>query len=261
MHTEWDRRYGEWGTSLRAAMCKALPDLLNGYLHEWQFRQLDGIFPLKAGARFLDAGCGYGRLSHPLAAKHRGALAFGLDGSGNSIELYNASLQGQGAGSVGEITHLPFADESFDMVFMVTVLMYIVEPDNQRAAIQELMRVTRRGGKLVIIENNRFGTWAFLLFGALARVIPRPHATDFSIPGVTFTRGQIMALFKSANATVTRRTGCPVFTQLLPLLFVLARLNETLCLAALGLCRTLDNALEWWSAISLYVCYEISPHT
>jgi demethylmenaquinone methyltransferase / 2-methoxy-6-polyprenyl-1,4-benzoquinol methylase len=58
--------------------------------------------------------------------------------------------------TAGDGTRLPFADAAFDAVTISFGLRNIVDPD---AALRELRRVTRPGGRLVVCEFSH-PTWA-----------------------------------------------------------------------------------------------------
>ena len=65
---------------------------------------------------------------------------------------------------IGDALNLPFPDETFDTVATAFTLRNLTD---YSAGIQEMRRVTRRGGKFVCIEicpwNNGFLSWAFHL--------------------------------------------------------------------------------------------------
>jgi SAM-dependent methyltransferase len=187
-------------------------------------------------------------------------MAFGLDRSGASVQLYNENLDENGAGCTGDVTKLPFADQSFDLVLLVTVLMYLERPADREVTVRELVRVARRGGKVIIVENNQFGTWPFALGAMLGRLLRRHTPPETAIAGRTFSSGEIPVLVRQSGARLVRQTGVPVFTNLLPFLLLLAVTSESLCIKALALCRAADRRLEDLTGISLYVCYELSPN-
>ncbi len=54
-------------------------------------------------------------------------------------------------GAVSDVTHLPFADGSFDATLCVTVLCHELVPD-PAATVRELARVTRKGGIVCLME-------------------------------------------------------------------------------------------------------------
>lgn len=110
------------------------------------------------GHRILDAGCGDGALACELAAI--GAEVTGVDGDPAmlSVARERASSAGLDVTFVeSRLERLPFPDGSFDVVVAVTVLCFV--PDAS-AAVRELTRVLRPGGRLVIGELGRYSVWA-----------------------------------------------------------------------------------------------------
>lgn len=110
------------------------------------------------GRRVLDAGCGDGALV--CAAASRGAHATGLDPDAAMLaaarsRLAEASFRASFV--EGRIEQLPFRGASFDVVAAVTVLCLV---PNAAAAVGEMARVLRPGGRLVIGELGRWSAWA-----------------------------------------------------------------------------------------------------
>jgi len=110
----------------------------------------------------LDAGCGTGIASIYFARNNARRVA-GLDFSRDSI-LYGKRQATEGNVKnvqfiQGDVSTLPFGDESFDMVFSVGVLPYIkkIEP-----ALRELARVTAPGGSILILSLRKT-RWDFAL--------------------------------------------------------------------------------------------------
>jgi SAM-dependent methyltransferase len=115
-----------------------------------------GRFPIRAGDRVLDLGCGGGR--HAFEVYRRGAdvVAFDLDPGelapvtsmfGGMLVAGEVSPQA-GAGAVsGDATSMPFGDGAFDRVIAAEVLEHILD---DQAAMNELARVLRPGGLAAI---------------------------------------------------------------------------------------------------------------
>jgi len=68
---------------------------------------------LKAGERYLDAGCGAGLAAQMAAA--RGVQVFGLDAAENLLAVARSRVL-DGEFHLGELESLPFADGAFDLV-------------------------------------------------------------------------------------------------------------------------------------------------
>lgn len=93
---------------------------------------------------FLDLGCGPGSFTS-LFSKYGEVTCCDIDlGSLESIDSNDSVLRVQGSGE-----YLSFEDNSFDAVFMITVL-YHIKDDNK--ALSEVYRVLKPGGRLFIVE-------------------------------------------------------------------------------------------------------------
>ena len=112
------------------------------------------------GDRVLDVGCGLGDDVRALAARvGPGGRVVGVDVS--ETMLATARTQSAGLGlpvefRAGDAHRLAFPDGSFDRVRCERVLEHLAEP---LRAFAELVRVTRPGGTLVVI-NSDAGTYA-----------------------------------------------------------------------------------------------------
>jgi ubiquinone/menaquinone biosynthesis C-methylase UbiE len=93
------------------------------------------------GARVLEAGCGTGMILKEIAPRAREAVGIDLSpgmlktARARGLDVVNAS-----------VTDLPFADESFDLVYSFKVLAHV---ENIERALAELARVTRPGGHVL----------------------------------------------------------------------------------------------------------------
>lgn len=101
------------------------------------------------GKKILDAGCGKGRFSKILRTK--GAVATGLDLSDKLLAEAKA-LYKDIEFVKGSVSKIPFSDNSFDCVFCIEVLEHL--PNTQKA-IEEMIRVCKKSGKIIIIEKNK----------------------------------------------------------------------------------------------------------
>jgi len=104
------------------------------------------------GKRVLDVGCGEGRFCRMMGA--RGAVAVGIDPTAKFIERAQERDPG-GEYRVAGGEALPFEDESFDLVVGYLVLIDIAD---FQAAIREMARVVKPGGRILIANLNSFVT-------------------------------------------------------------------------------------------------------
>jgi len=117
----------------------------------WWYRSMPALAravlgpSLRPGLRILDAGCGPGPNFEWL--RPYGEVV-GLDYSPEAIRLANARHPGTEAVR-GDITEMPFADESFDLALEFTVLALV---DEDQRGVDELARVTRPGGTVLLME-------------------------------------------------------------------------------------------------------------
>lgn len=110
------------------------------------------------GLRALDAGSGDGALACLIA--QRGAEVVGIDVDPAMVAVARVRAAKAGLNVTlleGRLERLPFGDETFDLVVAVTVLCFA--PDGG-AAVRELARVLKPGGRLVIGELGRCSSWA-----------------------------------------------------------------------------------------------------
>lgn len=93
--------------------------------------------------QILDCGCGTGANLGLLAAY---GAACGVDRAWSGVRRARAAGRRVGQANV---THLPFPDERFHLVTSFDVL-YSLEETDERAAVSEMFRVLRPGGRVVI---------------------------------------------------------------------------------------------------------------
>jgi phosphoethanolamine N-methyltransferase len=100
------------------------------------------------GASVLDIGCGAGGAAMVIAALGA-ARVVGVDPVDELIELAKASAAGSGAAveflTIQPERSLPFADDSFDIVFSKDSWLHVIDKE---ALLDEVRRVLRPGGRL-----------------------------------------------------------------------------------------------------------------
>lgn len=100
-----------------------------------------------SGRRWLDVGCGKGRFARVLLERYPDAELWGLDISEQMLKFVPPGIHT----SAGSMTELPFPDDHFDGAYATESLEHAVEIN---VAVQEICRVVRPGGRIVIIDKN-----------------------------------------------------------------------------------------------------------
>ncbi|MFG3436115.1 class I SAM-dependent methyltransferase [Nonomuraea sp. NPDC047897] len=143
------------------------------------FTRLAALSGARPGDRVLDVGCGTGYLTRVLAPLIGPAgQVVGVDPAPSMVEHARRRAPANCSYAVGVGQALDLADESFDVV--VTSLAVHHMPEGERgAAVREMFRVLRPGGRLLVVEFRRpANRWAAGLLGALAGPAHRHSPRD-----------------------------------------------------------------------------------
>jgi ubiquinone/menaquinone biosynthesis C-methylase UbiE len=141
-------------------------------LKHWEYPWLIKYGEFKPGAKILDCGCGRGILQFYLAKKGYDITSVDIStlktkqiqGFWNIVKKLNIPIQEDKASAmkamarrygtsidfhVANIAQLPFADESFDYVYSVSVLEHMAKGEDVMA-IKEMSRVLKKGGTMMV---------------------------------------------------------------------------------------------------------------
>jgi SAM-dependent methyltransferase len=141
-------------------------------LDQYHFEKLHHLLELVnfngyAGRRVLEVGCGAGTDLARFAKG--GAIVSGVDLSSSAIALARSNFEQQGLQAdlrEADGEHLPFADDSFDLVYAHGVVQYTADPT---ALVEECRRVVKPGGEAVFQVYNRI-SW----LNALSKLMKVP---------------------------------------------------------------------------------------
>jgi len=106
------------------------------------------------GDRLLDAACGTGRISVPLA--NEGLHVAGVDLSPEMIDVASAHASESGCQitfATGSLLRLPFPERSFDRVFCYRAFSHLLKRSEQIRALEEMIRVLDVDG-IAMIETS-----------------------------------------------------------------------------------------------------------
>ena len=163
-----------------------------------------------AGARLLEVGCGMG--TDLLQFARGGARVTGVDLTARSVEISREHLSvcgERGDFAISDCETLPFADESFDVVYSNGVLHHT--PDTA-GAVREVHRVLRSGAqaRVMLYHRGSAAYWGEIILrhGVLHGELLRGHSpeeimgryVEFSESGGSplvkvYSRGQARKLF------------------------------------------------------------------
>lgn len=130
-----------WKQPLRSIIHK----LGNGYLFSWAAKTIEE-FAKGRSLAVLDAGCGDGVLKSRISERH---TYVGVDFSARL--LLRARRHNQGNYFRADLSHLPFSDNSFDVVVCLQAVQYLARP---RTALAQMARILKREGKLLLTVPN-----------------------------------------------------------------------------------------------------------
>jgi len=119
-------------------------------------KQIIGELVGGPGLRLVECGCG-GTPAVFLA--NRCASFTAVDFSSTGLSEAAAALKSTGvvfSTAEADMTHLPFGDGDFDAAYSAHAIYHIDNPDGQAAALAEIMRVVRPGGRAVFVLANPF---------------------------------------------------------------------------------------------------------
>jgi SAM-dependent methyltransferase len=161
--------------------------------------RLVGWLELPADAYVLDAGCGPGAVLVEAALRNPEGLAVGVDlwrVCEPALPRANAKLEGVDdhvALATGNVTDLPFADATFDVVSCSLVLRRLDGSLARLASVREAARVLVPGGRLVVLDTAKTRQIAVAM-----------RATD--LVGVTRSR-RVWRLVPPARYVTGRKPG------------------------------------------------------
>jgi SAM-dependent methyltransferase len=118
--------------------------------HQWAY--LQRWLPKEKDSRILDAGCGNGRYALALARQGYSQID-GID-LFDAIETFGAFRYKRGT-----IDRTEFGNASFDCVFALSVIHYLVDPKD---GLMELWRVLKPGGTLVLSAHTRYSLFTLV---------------------------------------------------------------------------------------------------
>jgi SAM-dependent methyltransferase len=171
-----------------------------------------------AGKRVLDVGCGDGFFS--IAIAKAGAVVTGVDTDEEMLSAARASAVRESVPItfvMADARSLPFQDATFDLVVAVSLLCLMRD---REAALAEMTRALKPGGRIVIGELGAWSLWNMLrrIRGAMGA---RPwRGAHF------FTPGELRRMLGRAGLKPVSVTGAIYYPPLASVAAILSPLDE-----------------------------------
>ncbi len=131
----------------------AYAEFLSGWDVSFYQKYIRTLIPEDSDGSVLDVGCGVGQVVAALTQK--GVTAHGVDVSHPNIEQ---AQKHSGHCVIYDGKNLPYEDSYFGVVGAFNVLEHVEEPE---AFLKELVRVTKKGGRVVVSSPNFFRVIGF----------------------------------------------------------------------------------------------------
>ena len=124
-----------------------------GGLHARVAARLVEVAAPKRGETALDVGCGTGLVTHLLAAKvgKKGSVV-GIDLSARMLDLARPKAHPNTTFMTLSAEHVPFRDQSFDLVTYGQSLPYLADPIG---SLEETLRLLRKKGRVALSLHRR----------------------------------------------------------------------------------------------------------
>lgn len=143
-------------------------DWLNNPLGKFMFEEevelMKSLLTIEPGMKILDVGCGTGNFTVELAAGED-VQVVGIDTADGMLEVAREKTQDKVNIDFKhmDVSSLAFEDETFDIVVALTSFEFM---EDKQSAFDEMWRVLKDGGQLVIGTISRSGDWGQLYMSA-----------------------------------------------------------------------------------------------
>ena len=142
---DWPEKYDQWFETPMGRLIK-----------DYESKLILQMLTPNPEELILDAGCGTGIFTADIL--ETGARVVGLDLAFSMLRRALTKCKGQTFQSViGDMRRLPFGDALFHKAVSITAIEFI---QNAKIAVEELFRVTKPGGLIVVATLNSLSPWA-----------------------------------------------------------------------------------------------------
>lgn len=168
----------------------------------WVLERIKTSFKLEE-VELLDVGCGGGFLTNALARENFKAI-HGVDLSPESVRVAKEHDQtGKVQYQAADAFHLPYPDQSFDVLTAMDFLEHIEDP---KAVIQEFSRVLRPGGIFIYHTFNR-NMIAWLIIIKFVEWLVKNTPKDMHVLRLFIKPKELREYCEMAQMTVEKEVG------------------------------------------------------
>ncbi len=193
---------------------------------DWRLRLLQKArIELDNSQKVLDVGCGDGGDCAIFADECNEVIGIDIEPQSDWADIAKANVRLLTA----DACHLPLPDNYFDIVFAKDALHHI---EYHKKAIEEMKRVAKRGGKVLVLEANRYNPILYLHMTLLKK---HQH----------FTQPYFKKLMQDSFGDAS-------------FLCVEAHVLPTVAISALGLFNQVEDMLEHVPLVRNYLSYNIA---
>ncbi|MGH2614683.1 MAG: class I SAM-dependent methyltransferase [Thermomicrobiales bacterium] len=156
------------------------------------------------GATALDVGAGTGLMAERL--QELGIRVAALDPFPQMLDQL-AARRPEISTVVARGHNIPFADDTFDLTYSVAVMHHIADRDLVRRTLSEMVRVTRRGGHIMIWDHNPLNPyWPILM-----RRVPQDSGAERLVP-----ISELIKDLRDAGASIVRTDRLGLMPEFVP---------------------------------------------
>jgi SAM-dependent methyltransferase len=171
---------------------------LGQYMDTREKQLIMDLLAPRPGERLLDVGCGTG--NHLLFFQERGCHVTGVEPSTAMLDVARLKLEERAELKFGFAEDLPFSDNEFDVVTMITSLEFSEDPV---AALREAIRVSRDRVFLGVLNK-------YSILGGCRRIQGRFRASIYN-DARFYSIGELLSLIGSILGPVKARWGSVIF--------------------------------------------------
>ncbi len=201
-----DNAYVHGYATRESARLQDQASTLEGLLH-WDTR-------FAPGSLVLEAGCGVGAQTVPLAKNSPQAMIVALDLSSASARETSRRAAEEGLNNVrvlqADIFHLPFRKEAFDHLFICFVLEHLPRPIE---ALKILKKFIKPGGSITVIEGDHGSAYFHPDSAAARRAIDCQVQLQKRAGGNAMIGRELYPLLRAAGFSEVSVSPCMVYVD------------------------------------------------